>query len=137
PWPGDGARESPSWLASRKVCEDDLVLIVACDPRGFQPACDAARGGIQPGAVPFARRLPYAFLTAAIVGAGFVARRLAVRLTPGYVPHHDDRSYLLHVLALERTGSYPVFHHGIHTIQTAYRPPGLPYLLAGVHWLFG
>jgi 4-amino-4-deoxy-L-arabinose transferase-like glycosyltransferase len=84
-----------------------------------------------------ARRLPYAFLTAAIVGAGFVARLLAVRLTPGYVPQHDDRSYLLHVLALERTGSYPVFHYGIHPIQTAYRPPGLPYLLAGVHRLFG
>jgi 4-amino-4-deoxy-L-arabinose transferase-like glycosyltransferase len=84
-----------------------------------------------------ARRLPYAFLTAAIVGVGFVARLLAVRLTPGYVPYHDDRSYLLHVLALERTGSYPVFYYGVHQVQTAYRPPGLPYLLAGVHWLFG
>jgi hypothetical protein len=70
-------------------------------------------------------------------GAALAARAAAVRLTPGYVPHHDDRSYLLHALALVRGHAYPVFHAGHHPVPTAYRAPGFPVLLAGAHALLG
>jgi 4-amino-4-deoxy-L-arabinose transferase-like glycosyltransferase len=66
----------------------------------------------------------------AVVLLGALGLRLAaLRATAGYRPHHDDHSYLMHALALERTGEYPVFHVAGHAVPTAYRAPGFPALL--------
>jgi hypothetical protein len=52
--------------------------------------------------------------------AGAMGLRVAiVALTRGYVPEHDDRSYLRHAIALERTSNYPVYHVAGHTVPTA------------------
>jgi dolichyl-phosphate-mannose-protein mannosyltransferase len=79
-------------------------------------------------------RLPRPLLPAVLLGAGFGVRLLVVRLTPGYIPRHDDLSYLKHALALERTGAYPILRFGSRHLHTAYRPPGLP---AAVHATLG
>ena len=70
--------------------------------------------------------------------AGALAVRLAVvRLTSGYVPHHDDRSYLTYAVAIDRTGGLPVWAHDGVPIPTAYRAPGFPALLAAVRAVAG
>ena len=75
---------------------------------------------------------------AVAVLAGALAVRLAVvRLTPGYVPHHDDRSYLAYAVAIDRTGALPVLTHGGVRVPTAYRAPGFPALLAAVRAVAG
>ena len=75
---------------------------------------------------------------AAAVLAGALAVRLAVvRLTPGYVPHHDDHSYLAYAVAIDRTGGLPVRTHGGVDVPTAYRAPGFPALLAAVRAVAG
>ena len=70
--------------------------------------------------------------------AGALAVRLAVvRLTSGYVPHHDDRSYLTYAVAIDRTGGLPVWAHDGVRIPTAYRAPGFPALLAAARAVAG
>ena len=70
--------------------------------------------------------------------AGALGVRLAViELTRGYIPEHDDRSYLRHAIALERTGAYPVYHVAGHVVPTAYRAPAFPVLLALAHAVLG
>ena len=65
-----------------------------------------------------------------LVAAAFLLRAAIVRVTPGYVPIHDDHSYLLHAVALVKTGAYPLFlSHGVE-MPTAYRAPGFPVVLA-------
>jgi 4-amino-4-deoxy-L-arabinose transferase-like glycosyltransferase len=73
----------------------------------------------------------------ALIGAALALRAVLVRLTPGYVPHHDDRAYLLHALALVHTHAYPVYHVAGHAVPTAYRAPGWPFVLAIVHAVLG
>jgi 4-amino-4-deoxy-L-arabinose transferase-like glycosyltransferase len=70
-------------------------------------------------------------------GTALAVRLLALVLTPSYRPHHDDRSYLANALALVRTHDYPVFRAGRVPVQTAYRAPGFPLLLAVVHLIGG
>jgi 4-amino-4-deoxy-L-arabinose transferase-like glycosyltransferase len=74
---------------------------------------------------------------AGVAALAFGVRVLVVRLTPDYHPKHDDRAYLLHALALAHTHAYPVFHAGHVPVPTAYRAPGFPALLAGVHVVWG
>lgn len=70
--------------------------------------------------------------------AGALGIRLAVvELTRGYIPKHDDRSYLRHAIALERTGAYPVYHVAGHVVPTAYRAPAFPLMLALAHGVVG
>src|SRR5882672_10778211 len=73
----------------------------------------------------------------AVLGLGLAVRLGALAATRGYVPHHDDRAYLRHALALEHLHRYPVFHIGHHVVPTAYRPPGFPVFLAVAHALLG
>ncbi|MEA2256811.1 MAG: hypothetical protein QOG35_2856 [Solirubrobacteraceae bacterium] len=73
----------------------------------------------------------------ALIGAALALRAVLVRMTPGYVPRHDDRAYLLHALALVRTHAYPVYHFGGHAVHTAYRAPGWPLTLAIAHAVLG
>jgi 4-amino-4-deoxy-L-arabinose transferase-like glycosyltransferase len=73
----------------------------------------------------------------AVLGLALAVRLAALAATRGYVPHHDDRAYLRHALALEHLHRYPVFHMGHHVVPTAYRPPGFPLLLAVAHALAG
>jgi 4-amino-4-deoxy-L-arabinose transferase-like glycosyltransferase len=73
----------------------------------------------------------------ALIGVALALRALLASLTPGYVPRHDDRAYLLHALALDRTHAYPVYHLAGHTVPTAYRAPGWPFVLAIVHAVGG
>lgn len=56
-----------------------------------------------------------------------------VLATPGYAPLHDDQKYDHLAAAIARTGAYP----DLGGRPTAYRPPGYPYLLAGVYRLAG
>lgn len=72
-----------------------------------------------------------------VAGAALAARVLTLALTSAYRPHHDDRSYLRNALALVHTHDYPVFRAGHVPVQTAYRAPGFPVLLAVVHILGG
>ncbi len=66
----------------------------------------------------------------AIVATALLLRAAIVAVTPGYVPIHDDHSYLVHAVALASTGSYPAFEfHGVPE-PTAYRAPGFPVALA-------
>jgi 4-amino-4-deoxy-L-arabinose transferase-like glycosyltransferase len=74
---------------------------------------------------------------AVVGGTALAARVLALVLTAGYRPHHDDRSYLADALAVARTHDYPVFRAGRVPVQTAYRAPGFPLLLAVVHVIGG
>jgi 4-amino-4-deoxy-L-arabinose transferase-like glycosyltransferase len=65
-----------------------------------------------------------------LLAVALLLRAAIVRVTPGYTPIHDDHSYLIHAVALVRTGAYPLFlSHGIET-PTAYRAPGFPVVLA-------
>ncbi|MGZ4276683.1 MAG: glycosyltransferase family 39 protein [Solirubrobacteraceae bacterium] len=73
----------------------------------------------------------------ALVGLGLLLRLAVVRLTPGYVPKHDDHSYLMHAVALVNTGAYPVYDVRGLDIQTAYRAPGFPVVLATARALLG
>jgi 4-amino-4-deoxy-L-arabinose transferase-like glycosyltransferase len=73
-----------------------------------------------------------------VVGGAAIGARVGMLvLTSAYRPHHDDRSYLANALALAHTGDYPVFRAGRVPVQTAYRAPGFPMLLALVHLVFG
>jgi 4-amino-4-deoxy-L-arabinose transferase-like glycosyltransferase len=67
----------------------------------------------------------------ALVALG--ARLLALALTTGYVPMHDDASYTRVARSLLATGSYPVHRlpGGVLEVST-YRPPGWPGTLAGL-----
>lgn len=80
---------------------------------------------------PIGRRL------SAVAALALGARAIALWSTAGYRPRHDDRSYLVHALALVRTHAYPVFHAGRVPVPTAYRAPGFPALLAGAHVVLG
>jgi 4-amino-4-deoxy-L-arabinose transferase-like glycosyltransferase len=72
-----------------------------------------------------------------IVAAALLLRAAVVVATPGYVPIHDDHSYLVHAVALADTGAYPLFPaHGV-LIPTAYRAPGFPLVLAVGRMLLG
>ncbi|QEC50326.1 hypothetical protein FSW04_23905 [Baekduia soli] len=73
----------------------------------------------------------------AVAAAALGARALAVGLTPGYVPRHDDHSYVQHALALADTAAYPRFSDHGHAVATAYRAPGFPMLLALVDRVLG
>src|SRR5207247_2767284 len=73
----------------------------------------------------------------ALLGVALAARAAAVAATPRYFPGHDDRSYLVHAIALARTGELPEWPmHGV-TVQTAYRAPGFPAVLAIAERLLG
>ena len=84
-----------------------------------------------------ARPLLRSPLAAALLGGALVVRLAVVRLTPGYLPHHDDRSYLAYAVAIDRTGALPVWSHGGVRVPTAYRAPGFPALLAAVRAVTG
>jgi len=58
---------------------------------------------------------------------------MALALTPGYRPIHDDASYARDALSLLRAGRYPMHRlpHGALQVS-AYRPPGWPLALWGL-----
>jgi hypothetical protein len=80
---------------------------------------------------------------------GILAFALAVRLafvvaTPGYTPAHDDRHYDRLACSIVLSGHYPVRTADADrescgsmpsggNVPTAFRPPGYPLFLAGVH----
>ncbi|MEP6954007.1 MAG: glycosyltransferase family 39 protein [Solirubrobacteraceae bacterium] len=66
----------------------------------------------------------------ALVATALLLRAAIVRVTPDYVPIHDDHSYLVHAVALVKTGGYPVFETQGIVAPTAYRAPGFPVVLA-------
>jgi len=77
---------------------------------------------------------PDAWRSGLLVAAVAIAARLAVLAATGdYRPIHDDASYARTALWLLNTGHYP-FHRlpGGLLQQSAYRPPGWPYLLAAI-----
>jgi hypothetical protein len=73
----------------------------------------------------------------AIAGGALALRLIALRATAGYAPKHDDHAYLLHALALERTGDYPVYVVAGESMPTAYRAPGFPAMLVAARDLLG
>lgn len=65
-----------------------------------------------------------------LLGVALAARVGALALSPHYFPGHDDRSYLVHAIALARTGHFPIWPVPGGVVPTAYRAPGFPALLA-------
>jgi 4-amino-4-deoxy-L-arabinose transferase-like glycosyltransferase len=67
-----------------------------------------------------------------------LALRLAfIAATPGYSPVvHDDRYYDALACSISKTGVYPPFRRQ-PLQESAYRPPGYPYFLAGIYSLTG
>jgi 4-amino-4-deoxy-L-arabinose transferase-like glycosyltransferase len=90
-----------------------------------------AMAGNRSGGGAVARRFGMGIGAVAVLGLG--TRAAALAATGGYRPRHDDRSYLLHALALADAHAYPVFHSGRTAVPTAYRAPGFPLLLAAAH----
>lgn len=72
-------------------------------------------------------------LAAIILVVALGARVGYVAATPGYVPIHDDHQYDQLALGIVHNGDFPVDDHR----PTAYRPPGYPYVLAGVYAVAG
>ena len=79
-----------------------------------------------------------------ILAVGLTLRLAFVIATPGYTPRHDDRHYDRLACSIVVAGQYPLRPAGAdrescgsmpagENVPTAFRPPGYPVLLAGVH----
>ena len=67
-----------------------------------------------------------------------IARVIALVLTGGYHPLHDDASYQHTALTVLNKGHYPLIRlPGGHWQATAYRPPGWPLVLTALWWITG
>lgn len=86
------------------------------------------------------------YLTVTILLLALVLRVAFAVTTTDYRPRHDDRDYDRMACAIAQNGGYPRLPAGMPTrssckvtgaqsghIPVSYRPPGLPYLLAGVY----
>ena len=79
-----------------------------------------------------------------ILAVALTLRLVFVLATPGYTPRHDDRHYDRLACSIVVAGQYPLRPAGADrescgsmpagaNVPTAFRPPGYPVLLAGVH----
>jgi hypothetical protein len=80
-------------------------------------------------------RLGYGVLVTVLVGLALVVRLLYLDATPGYQLRHDARDYELHAQSIAVGQGYS--RHVAYGRPTAFRPPGYPYMLAGVYRVAG
>lgn len=73
----------------------------------------------------------------AVLAAALVLRVLIVLATPGYAPFGDAADYDRIARFLEYFGTYPPSTFADPTGPSALRPPGYPYLLAGLYEVVG
>jgi 4-amino-4-deoxy-L-arabinose transferase-like glycosyltransferase len=76
----------------------------------------------------------YGVAVAAVLLAALGLRVGYMALTPGYTIVHDARDYDVHARSIAAGDGFSVRLTGK---QTAFRPPGYPYLLGGVYRAFG
>jgi hypothetical protein len=72
-----------------------------------------------------------------ILAAAFAARALVVLATPNYVPFGDPADYDRIARSLATVGTYPPSIYADPAGPAALRPPGYPYVLAGLYEVFG
>ncbi len=107
-------------------------VVSGTDPRVLDPSASAAG---PPAADPGQnRRWRWAF--ALVVVAALALRLGYVAATPGYAIVHDAHDYDVHARSIAAGHGYFPLGPG-PTRQTAFRPPGYPYFLAGVYTLAG
>jgi 4-amino-4-deoxy-L-arabinose transferase-like glycosyltransferase len=96
-----------------------------------------ARVSVAPSVVPAARRFRVPAWPWAVLGVALAVRVLIVLATPGYSPFGDPADYDRIGRFLEYFGRYPPSTFADPTSPAALRPPGYPYLLAGLYEIFG
>jgi 4-amino-4-deoxy-L-arabinose transferase-like glycosyltransferase len=90
---------------------------------------------IAPASLRTRQRLWCGVLVAVLVGLALVVRLLYLDATPGYQVRHDARDYELHAQSIAMGQGYS--RHVAYGRPTAFRPPGYPYMLAGVYRVAG
>src|SRR5689334_10816750 len=71
-----------------------------------------------------------------LLGLALIVRLGYVAATPGYQAIDDAHNYDVHAVSIANGHGFARIGSG-PTGQTAFRPPGFPYLLAGVYKLTG
>ena len=112
---------------ARTSGEPTGVVTAEAEPAAGAPRVRERRGT---GRGRIAMAIAGVLVLALVLRLGYVA------LTPGYAIVHDARDYDHHAVSIAAGDGYALLGPG-PTRETAFRPPGFPYFLAGVYRLGG
>jgi 4-amino-4-deoxy-L-arabinose transferase-like glycosyltransferase len=100
-------------------------------------AGEARTAGRPPATAPVRRRTAaWRWAAAAVIVVALVVRLGYVAVTPGYTIVHDAHDYDAHARSIAEGRGYALLGPG-PSRETAFRPPGYPYFLAGIYALEG